>query len=316
MGLLARRRPKVAPEAHADRRRLSCWRSRACPTGRSRAAAWTSSGASPTWTAAEVDMHVLSATPQTYLYDQEPALRRRLRGAPERSDRQAREGASGRFMGIATLPMQAPRARRRGASPRRAHARPARRHDRLERHGQEPRRSGARAGVGGGGRARRLHDHPSDQRRRRRPAALLLSQQSDRQSARHHHRGGLPRVRRRAGAASEAERLPRARRRLRALSRPDAGRTAGRCGRSRRSTSSSRRSRGSTASITTPSCTRSRSSNSWSASVGSERVLLGSDYPYDMGTGECVRQVKALSIAEADKAKLLCDNALALLGVS
>jgi hypothetical protein len=29
-----------------------------------------------------------------------------------------------------------------------------------------------------------------------------------------------------------------------------------------------------------------------------------------------VRQVKALSIAEADKAKLLCDNALALLGVS
>jgi predicted TIM-barrel fold metal-dependent hydrolase len=45
-------------------------------------------------------------------------------------------------------------------------------------------------------------------------------------------------------------------------------------------------------------------------------VLLGSDYPYDMGTGECVRQVKALSIAEADKAKLLCDNALALLGLS
>jgi aminocarboxymuconate-semialdehyde decarboxylase len=52
------------------------------------------------------------------------------------------------------------------------------------------------------------------------------------------------------------------------------------------------------------------------SSVGSARVLLGSDYPYDMGTGECVRQVKALSIAEADKAKLLCDNALALLGMS
>jgi aminocarboxymuconate-semialdehyde decarboxylase len=52
------------------------------------------------------------------------------------------------------------------------------------------------------------------------------------------------------------------------------------------------------------------------SSVGSARVLLGSDYPYDMGTGECVRQVKALSIYEADKAKLLCDNALALLGVS
>jgi aminocarboxymuconate-semialdehyde decarboxylase len=52
------------------------------------------------------------------------------------------------------------------------------------------------------------------------------------------------------------------------------------------------------------------------SSVGPARVLLGSDYPYDMGTGECVRQVKALSIAEADKAKVLCENARALLGVS
>jgi aminocarboxymuconate-semialdehyde decarboxylase len=52
------------------------------------------------------------------------------------------------------------------------------------------------------------------------------------------------------------------------------------------------------------------------SSVGPGRVLLGSDYPYDMGTGECVRQVKALSIGEADKAKVLCDNAHALLGVS
>ena len=52
------------------------------------------------------------------------------------------------------------------------------------------------------------------------------------------------------------------------------------------------------------------------SSVGPGRVLLGSDYPYDMGTGECVRQVKALSIGEADKAKVLCDNARALLGVS
>src|SRR5262252_1274767 len=52
------------------------------------------------------------------------------------------------------------------------------------------------------------------------------------------------------------------------------------------------------------------------SSVGSSRVLLGSDYPYDMGTGECVRQVKALAIGAADKAKVLCDNAGALLGVS
>jgi aminocarboxymuconate-semialdehyde decarboxylase len=32
------------------------------------------------------------------------------------------------------------------------------------------------------------------------------------------------------------------------------------------------------------------------SSCGAERVLLGSDYPFDMGTLECVRQVEALSI--------------------
>src|SRR5213079_755599 len=49
-------------------------------------------------------------------------------------------------------------------------------------------------------------------------------------------------------------------------------------------------------------------------SAGAGRVLLGSDYPYDMGTGECVRQVKALAIAHADKAKVLEGNALRLFG--
>jgi len=50
------------------------------------------------------------------------------------------------------------------------------------------------------------------------------------------------------------------------------------------------------------------------ASVGPSRVLLGSDYPYDMGTGECVRQVNALWIDDADKATILNGNALRLLG--
>lgn len=50
------------------------------------------------------------------------------------------------------------------------------------------------------------------------------------------------------------------------------------------------------------------------ASMGSARVLLGSDYPYDMGTGECVRQVDALWIEDADKAAILNGNALKLLG--
>ncbi len=51
------------------------------------------------------------------------------------------------------------------------------------------------------------------------------------------------------------------------------------------------------------------------SSVGASRVMLGSDYPYDMGTGECVRQVKALSIPDADKATVLGGLAASLLGV-
>jgi aminocarboxymuconate-semialdehyde decarboxylase len=48
--------------------------------------------------------------------------------------------------------------------------------------------------------------------------------------------------------------------------------------------------------------------------AGVRRVLLGSDYPFDMGTGECVRQVRALPIPEADKAMVLGGQAWALFG--
>jgi aminocarboxymuconate-semialdehyde decarboxylase len=50
------------------------------------------------------------------------------------------------------------------------------------------------------------------------------------------------------------------------------------------------------------------------ASVGPSRVLLGSDYPYDMGTGECVRQVDALWIEDDAKSAILNSNAVRLLG--
>lgn len=50
------------------------------------------------------------------------------------------------------------------------------------------------------------------------------------------------------------------------------------------------------------------------ASVGPTRVLMGSDYPYDMGTGECVRQVDALWIDDTEKAAILNGNAVTLLG--
>jgi aminocarboxymuconate-semialdehyde decarboxylase len=49
------------------------------------------------------------------------------------------------------------------------------------------------------------------------------------------------------------------------------------------------------------------------SSVGASRVLLGSDYPYDMGTLDCVRQVRALSLAEPDKATILGGTARTLL---
>ena len=48
--------------------------------------------------------------------------------------------------------------------------------------------------------------------------------------------------------------------------------------------------------------------------AGVARVVLGSDYPFDMGTLECVRQVKALSIADAEKRAILNGTPRALLG--
>jgi aminocarboxymuconate-semialdehyde decarboxylase len=41
------------------------------------------------------------------------------------------------------------------------------------------------------------------------------------------------------------------------------------------------------------------------SAFGADHVMLGSDYPYDMGTFECARQVKALSVSDADKATIL-----------
>ena len=52
------------------------------------------------------------------------------------------------------------------------------------------------------------------------------------------------------------------------------------------------------------------------ATAGARRVLLGSDYPFDLGTLEGVRQVRALPIPDADKAAILCGGALGLLGVA
>ncbi len=49
-------------------------------------------------------------------------------------------------------------------------------------------------------------------------------------------------------------------------------------------------------------------------SVGHDRVLLGSDYPFDMGNLDCVTRVKALAIAPAARDRILGGYAGTLLG--
>jgi aminocarboxymuconate-semialdehyde decarboxylase len=49
------------------------------------------------------------------------------------------------------------------------------------------------------------------------------------------------------------------------------------------------------------------------SSVGADRVFLGSDYPYDMGMLDCVRHVRSLAIAAADRDKILGGHAAAIL---
>ena len=49
------------------------------------------------------------------------------------------------------------------------------------------------------------------------------------------------------------------------------------------------------------------------ALVGSDHVLLGSDYPYDMAMLDCVAHVRSLKISDADKAAILGGHAEALL---
>jgi aminocarboxymuconate-semialdehyde decarboxylase len=50
------------------------------------------------------------------------------------------------------------------------------------------------------------------------------------------------------------------------------------------------------------------------ATVGSERVLMGSDYPFDMGEFDCVTRVEALPIPHADRDAVLGARARELLG--
>ena len=48
--------------------------------------------------------------------------------------------------------------------------------------------------------------------------------------------------------------------------------------------------------------------------MGADHIVLGSDYPYDMGNWELVREARALPVSEADRAKILGGNAASLFG--
>src|SRR5262249_60497220 len=50
--------------------------------------------------------------------------------------------------------------------------------------------------------------------------------------------------------------------------------------------------------------------------VSADRVLLGSDYPFDMGMPEGVSQVRGLPISEAEQSAILGGRARALLGAA
>jgi aminocarboxymuconate-semialdehyde decarboxylase len=51
------------------------------------------------------------------------------------------------------------------------------------------------------------------------------------------------------------------------------------------------------------------------SSAGADRVFLGSDYPYDMGMMDCVRQVRSLDIPAADRDAILGAQAVSILGL-
>lgn len=52
------------------------------------------------------------------------------------------------------------------------------------------------------------------------------------------------------------------------------------------------------------------------ASIGADRVMLGSDYPFDMGDPDPVGQVEATSLSAVDKSKLIFSNASRLFRIA
>ena len=254
--------------------------------------------------ASDVDMQVLSNTPQTFLYNQDAGMT--TAACIIQNDQIAKHVRDypRSFYGIATLPMQAPKAAA----------------DELERAITKLGLKGMQIGSNINGKnldepefepvwqvanaAQRLLHGASEQRRRHRPAAELLSQQPDRQSARHHHRRGVAGVRRRDRA------LPN----IRFYMVHGGGFTPYQAGRWQhgwhvRPEPKKHLKKPPAETIRTfywDTILHSKPQLEFLVQeFGAAHVILGSDYPYDMGTFECARQVKALSCGEMDKLTIL-----------
>ena len=243
--------------------------------------------------AAEVDMHVLSVSPQTWLYNQEAAVG--VAAAAIQNDEIARlvQGTSGPLFRHRHAADAGARKGRRRIAPRHGQARAARRDDRLERQRQESRRSELRADMGRRRRTRRLHGDSSRQCRRRRPAesyylgnlignpldttiaaaCLIFGGVMERYPNLNfmmvHGGGFIPYQGGRWVHGWEVRPEPKVHLKhspQRYLDR-----------------------------FFYDTITHNKAACEFLvASAGVERVFLGSDYPYDMGTLECARQVKAL----------------------
>ncbi len=98
--------------------------------------------------ASEVDMQVLSNTPQTFLYNQDAGLTKTA--CIVQNDQIAKHVRDypKSFYGIATLPMQDPKAAADELERAITQARPRGHADRLQHQRQESRRAGVRAGLG------------------------------------------------------------------------------------------------------------------------------------------------------------------------
>jgi aminocarboxymuconate-semialdehyde decarboxylase len=314
IGLLAKEAPWVAPKLTPIDQDFAVLEVAGTPYRPFPRGGWELERRFKDMAAAEVDVHVLSATPQTYLYDQDPALTVATSALQNDQIAKVVKAHPDRFMGIATLPMQAPE---RAAEELRRAVRQLGMHGamigsnivgkNLDDPSLEPVWAAAEelgafmiihpANVAGADRLRsyylaNLIGNPLDTTIA--AACLVFGGVMDRHPKLNVllvHGGGF--VPYQAGRWAHGWHV-----------RPE------------------------------PKVNIKKSPEPWInrfyydtilhakpqleflvASVGPTRVLMGSDYPYDMGTGECVRQVDALWIEDTEKAAILNGNAVTLLGV-